>query len=207
MEVPIIAEERQQRLCELDRADGDHDVVEYLVREIGRIGVLITLPIRHGVCVMHGEDQVGAVDFKAIDDRFVELLDRGVIRQLTRLQLAEELPRRIIGVDRQRELIPSGSTTQRLFEGRQVVFGFALREGQRRLAEGRNDLPFLVDEAAADDADIVFLRGKAAAEGCEVFFVHSFSSFLSVDCGCSIPQQYDRGVMAGYLTAPPHPAT
>ena len=49
---------------------------------------------------MHGEDEIAALDFEAVDDGFIELLDRGFIRQLAALQLAEELPRRIIGMNR-----------------------------------------------------------------------------------------------------------
>ena len=54
---------------------------------------------------MHGQDEIAALDFEAVDDGFIELLDRGFIRQLAALQLPEQLPCRIISVDGDGELI------------------------------------------------------------------------------------------------------
>ena len=82
---------------------------------------------------MHGQDEIAALDFEAVDDGFIELLDRGFIRQLAALQLPEQLSCGIISMDGDGELIPSCRPTEGLFEGSEIVLGFAFRKRQRTL--------------------------------------------------------------------------
>ena len=82
---------------------------------------------------MHGQDEIAALDFEAVDDRLKQALDSLLICQLAAPQLAEELPRRIISVDGNGELVAAWSPTEGLFEGSEIVLGFAFRKRQRTL--------------------------------------------------------------------------
>ena len=131
MEIPIVREEGQQGLRQFDGADANHDIVEYRIREIWAISVLVSLAIRDAVGIVHDQDEIRTFELHLLPDGVEELIDSRFILQFTGLKLTEETASFILNGDG--KLVVARRTSQRLFECRQVVLGFALREGQRRL--------------------------------------------------------------------------
>ena len=72
----------KQPLVDIVEINKRLDIVEEFVGEIRGIGVLVGAFIGDAVGVMHGEDEVSAVDLKMVDDRLVERSDGLLIRQL-----------------------------------------------------------------------------------------------------------------------------
>ena len=103
----------------LDGADADHDVVEHLVREVRAIGVFLSLAIRDGIGVVHGQDEVAALKFHLLPDGGEQLVHGGFVFQFRALERMEE-PGGLI-MHGKGELIAADSATEGLFERGQVV--------------------------------------------------------------------------------------
>ena len=95
------------------------------------ISVLVSLAIRDAVGIVHDQDEIRTFELHLLPDGVEELIDSRFILQSTGLKLTEETASFILNGDG--KLVVARRTSQRLFECRQVVLGFALREGQRRL--------------------------------------------------------------------------